>query len=461
MSLTYPPCVVYYLPPEIDASAKLVNEFASGARQFQEQRVDLASVDGSLRSLFHRYIDEVASGTLPDPVNYKWNIFKEIGVPDFSMLAVPSRAGRKPPHGAIDFSTGLHTIFQSFNTDSKIANAFVNQSEGGIFQFTKGHPLQQEFIIAITEPEGIYSLTKSQPEGYKIHLTPKADYAVFTLLRFFTILKENKVFHSKNIHAKITFHFRDNRPREENTELAKLNGGGVPTIVLYASHNNETTKGVLESLLAGYKDHVSTLGSMTPDYKYRILPFNVRLNSLIAYAQGDRSAKLNNRNQFAGFASMRVEAYIHLKKYFMPNWVSDMIVQANEERVNQKTKRTLSTLSLQLLGKDICSPELQTELYDPRCLDDICWMTGVPKSMLDPRTLVGLELEQASAGSEEADTSANNAVEEDPTNPSNSGPIGAGAGAGVSGGYRKKYRTTKKQKKPKKRRGVSRRGRRS
>jgi hypothetical protein len=121
------------------------------------------------------------------------------------------------------------------------------------------------------------------------------------------------------------------------------------------------------------------------------LPFNIRLNSLISFAQGDRSHKLDSRERFRrGFEG---------KKYFMPSWVEELI------RVGCASPDT-ATLSMQLLGKDICSTE---NLMNPDCLDDICWLTQYKDEMLDPRTIPHFELELASRPPlAEADTSANN-----------------------------------------------------
>ena len=465
MSKEFSKCIVEYFPPELPINETTVQRMSARTIEFVRKEVNLRALTDSILGLFHRYIDVVASGSTPKASDFQWNLYDEMGIPKNSVFAKESTIS--PQYGYIDFANGLREVFAEVFQDTKFKKAFIDEENIGFLKFFKGHGYQVPFQMAVkgTGSLGddlvIYSLTKSQPEGYKIHLTPKPDYAFYTFLRFFSIMKKNVVFHGKMITAKMTLHFRDNNPREENTVFLKWNGGGVPTIVFYANHKDQITKTMLNVLLSEFQEEVGTLGAFTPEYKYRILPFNVRLNSLIAYAQGDRSAKLDNRTQFAGFSSMRVEDYIHVKKYFMPDWIRDMMAQANESRANKKVLKEISTFSLQTLGKDVSLPEVQAMLADPRCLNDICWMTGMPKTMLDPRTIDNLVLETASAGSEEADTSENNLVvhgqEENPVEEasvaSESNLVGEVPKEyavnlpppPANGGRRKKYRKTKKR----------------
>ena len=407
MSVPIQGCMVFYLPPEIPLSEQTFTNIRRGELQFKSKSFSLISLYRSLDILFSRYNDEIAAGGTPDSENYKWNLYREIGIPENSIMALIN--SYPLPFGVIDLPQGIKHIFKIFNNDYTFQDAFINRAKGGNFEFlnvSAGYQIPFQIIvkgIGATENVRVFSLTRGEPEGYKIHLTPKPDYAFYTLLRLLTCMKNNEIFHGKKIMAKITLHFRDNLPGEVNTEMIKLNGGGVPSIVLYSNQDNSSTKAILDTLLSEFKNDVARIGAMTPDYKYRILPFNVRLNSLISYAQGDRLLKLDNRSEVANQIASS-------KKYFMPDWIAEIIRISNETRANRKIQRDLSTMSLQLLGKDITQPDLQAALSDTRCIDDICWMTANPSTMLDPRTLTNLQIEQASSGAEEADTTADNVV---------------------------------------------------
>ena len=146
---------------------------------------------------------------------------------------------------------------------------------------------------------------------YKIHIQPKNKYILYTLFRLFTIMKQNELFHNKKIMGKFLLTPRFTHPNPDNVGLAGLNGGVAPVIVIYCNSDSEQVKNVLSVLLKEFEREVDIIGSMTTDYKYRVVPFNVRLNSLLFYAQGDRTMKLHARaNHTSPIMPKRYTTYI-------------------------------------------------------------------------------------------------------------------------------------------------------
>ena len=362
----------------------------------------------SIQQLFYKFIAEDASGIQQNPTEYKWDLYDYLDLPKRSVFRpfdpydTNSIGTAIQYRRALNFSYAPRALFQRMNSDATIQNAFCEPQQNGYLKFlSAGHPQQVmfDYISKGDRAKSYFSDTMNSAFSYKIHLSPKSEYLLYTLCRLFTIMKDSVFFTNKLIRAKFLFSPRDSFPETRNTKLTELNGGAAPTIVIYWNNNAADLKEALELFLQEFKRDEPIIGQMTVDYAYRVLPFNVRLNSLLLFAQGDRISKLTNREKQRTNGS--------LKQYFMADWVKRMIEKCGTE----DKQEDIANLSMQLLGKNICLPEVQESLSKPECLDDICWMTADPKNMFDPTTLENLELEPESRGDvEEADTSANNLV---------------------------------------------------
>ncbi len=388
----------------------MVRKSKNKTQEIHVKDVDLASIFESIRTLIYSYIDKVSAGEVLNPAEYKWSLFTQLDIPERSLM-VPS--GQEPPvlSEKMPFEHVVEKLFRPMNIDSKFQEAFSDVRDDGFVSFSKGYIQQVPWFFSVKEMYGkeVIQDKKLLTISYKIHITPKYEYLLYTLLRLFTIMKNNAEFHIGILQGKILLGARDCKPDERNTYLLELNGGAAPMIVIYSNALASTTRSMLDVLLREFQSEVDILGGMTSDYKYRVLPFNVRLNSLIQYAHGDRSHKLDQRDAFAKLLSDSTKNQrntLLTKKYFKPSWISTIT-----EKCGTSEEQEGNRLSMQFFGKNLCSPEHKNILEDPFSLDDINWMTMKPKIILDPMTLTNLVIEpEEIVDMPEADTTANNVV---------------------------------------------------
>ena len=395
--------------------------------------IDLNVLANRLRHYIKTFIEKGNDYNLE---TLKWNLFEQMGIPSGSYINESESEIRLKR-----FTRAVRILFQTLNYYNPLID-FLDKKKIDYRFLMSGHQFQVFWNTSLFNPsfDNLESIDTgvSILEVYKIHLTPKADYAVYTILKLFTILgKDNykSVFEKKKITGKILLNFRTSLPTEENTSLTSVNGGATPMIVLYMNNDIEFIKQVLNILLIEFEPDIQEIGAMIPQYRYRILPFNIRLNSLISYSQGDRCFKLDAREAF----KKKKKA----KEYFIPTWVKNILqpkCSIQEDPPNNEM------ISMQIFGKNICKAE--EDYFNENCLDDICWITAYPDTFLNPMDLEQFRIESENLRFlEEADTTANNDQ-----------AIGAGAGAGAevqqlcdlpprntAGGRRKKQTRKRKQ----------------
>jgi hypothetical protein len=334
-----------------------------------------------------------------DPTQFKWNMFNELQMPEYAYISEFEKESMYPG----SFTKSIRTVFSVLNKlNTQPYNNYLRSKQTNYEFLMVGHQFQVFWDVSIGYTDYLTPYAhKDEPSKkmYKIHLTPKHEYFLYTIWRFFMLLhKYPAVFHNKKIRGKVLLNIRTSKPFEENTQLVFINGGATPMIVMYMDDNNDFVRTVLDILLEEFKNDIPIIGGMTVDYKYRVLPFNVRLNSLISYAQGDRSKKLDAREAFE-----KVKA---TKTYFMPSWLKEI-----KDTACESSKQENEILTMQLFGKNICSAENQAMLSNENCLDDVCWLTAYPNDMLDPRSIPHFTVETASQPTiAEANTTANNTV---------------------------------------------------
>ena len=395
-------CMVTYAPPDRNLTDTM-NSNLRGA--FESKPVDLRAVFDSMKTIVYRFIDAEEAGRPLNPDDFVWNIYEQLGIPEYSYLTM----ARMPPR-TIPFMFAFPHLFELFSKDVKFLSAFTSVTQGGYFKFRMVNESQIMWTTCVNKLNksnhlnsyyaDVFSDGTGSDLAYKIHFTPKHQYALYTMLRLWSIQKREKIFHNKYIDAKLVYNFRLTKPRDENTYVLHGAGGAMPTLVFYGDSNSDTMKTILEVFLREFGREAEHIGSMTPDYTYRILPFNIRLNSVLSYARGDRSSKLSNRDLF--FTTKNFN-YPEEKKYKMPTWVSRLMASC------KPTNRVAGDLSMRLLGKNVCLPEVQTMLQDPDCMDDICWLSYTTE-MIDPLTLDGLGVDVSRGTDPEADTTQNNLV---------------------------------------------------
>ncbi len=383
--------VIPFIPPEVPINEDTMREYTEEkTKKYEIKEFTKDKLIISISSLLKRYMRNEPTHSpesliakrfgqkmLPalDPNHYKWNIFNELEIPEGSFF-LPQEMVEKD----IDFSKYVHysslvapvlqDVFSSImvSPDKHVTLPFANDS---VTFYSIGYPFQATWVYLKEKVKGYErEVSDSQnPKSYKIHITPNHEYALYTLFHLFTIMHNNPVFHIGKINGKIMLNPRGCKPNPTDTTLIRANGGSAPTIVIYGNDNREEMIPILNALLKEFKSEISILGGMTPDYPYRALPFNVRLNSLIQYAQGDRGRKLDARDRFIE----KIKTSNDRKKaYGFAQWA---VKEFGPQKCADPTQtEKLSRLSLQLFGKNICLPQYQTYLSKKECLDDICWM---------------------------------------------------------------------------------------
>lgn len=393
----FPPCKIYYVDPSIPMDGVSLQW-----ESIQEKEVNLTAIYISLIELIDKYSADKDAGVPLRPDTYKWNYFDLLGIPENSYLYhANSKEGRvQPEEPYVSITKGMRLVLMAISPDifTKICK-YDSASQYGTFTFLPNGSTHQMFWrISKLSPRfaSSYSkLTGKIEQQYKIHITPKHEYLFYVIFRYLSMIKDDDILNNNTIESKIILDFRSDRPLLNNTDQIRLNGGASPIMVLYMNTDSKLVGKVLDKLLNEFKSEKDKLGAMTPDYKYRVLPFNVRLNSLLSYAQGDRCQKLDNRE---GFLTGSIG---NPKSFFMAKWVKDMM---NNECNNSNT----AAISMQLFGKNICDKENKRELQDEFNTDDLLWMTAYPEDFLDPRTLSNFKPEVLGRAIEEADTSSNN-----------------------------------------------------
>jgi hypothetical protein len=215
--------------------------------------------------------------------------------------------------------------------------------------------------------------------NYKIHLMPKPEYA------FYTIYKLNKLFEddgspllsSYRLQTKININMRYHNLRDTNTlPLAdEINGGPSPTIVIYSTYDKERTRDLLVEIIRLFPE-AAEIGNMTLSGKKNLPPFNVRLNSLIAYAHGDRSTKLDVR--ISARAAGTPQRTLTPAKWFLD--ITDTCTPSTAEAVNEKAQR--------FYGEDACGADgAPLDLPSPY-LSDVNMMTHDLAGMLGPEEVL-------------------------------------------------------------------------
>lgn len=372
---------VKYIPASVHLDGLEDNNYYSGVKAPEKATVPTKKIFESIQSLFERFAKAYTAGQPLSPEDYKWDIYAELGIPEFSLF---QRGGKQD-----NIHFVLTEILKSFNQNKLIQDAYGNETSPSPIDFSDG---TQQYQVAFTMdppedplnnnlPGVIFSETTGHDETYKIHLNPKHQYAFYTICKLFTLLRTSAFAGRGKITAKLLFNYRVSNLTENDTEQLSANGGIVPVIVFYCNNDRNQVKKILEQMVKSFSSDIAVIGSLVPEYPFRVLPFNVRLNSLISYAQGDRTDKLKARMKFQ-------QTKRH--DYKTPNWVLDMMKKCSTETINQ---------SMRFLGKNVCSEPVKSMILDPTCEDDICWLTAYPEDMLDPRSIRYLELEANSTAS--------------------------------------------------------------
>jgi hypothetical protein len=142
---------------------------------------------------------------------------------------------------------------------------------------------------------------------------------------------------------------------------------------------------LLRLVLALFPDH-EELGLMDITGTHKLSPFNIRLNSLVSYATGDRATSLDAMIENMGSRGKITRT----PPYTIPKWLDDMT-----QECTPATRDNLNRQSQLFLGIDACDSDGKHIDYYEKCKGTItedkkyCYITrNVDGYTLDPRTFV-------------------------------------------------------------------------
>jgi len=153
----------------------------------------------------------------------------------------------------------------------------------------------------------------------------------------------------------------------------KSNGGPIAGIVLYFSNDHSETLKILKLLVSLFKEEAE-IGVMKIDIPYHLsVPvYNVRINNLICYAQGDRCSKLDRQ---ISDEEAKIKQNTPIDDYKIPIWIKKI-----KENCTDSTKDEINKKTYNYIGENVCDIELLDN-----CIDKpICYLTTNPRSMISP-----------------------------------------------------------------------------
>ena len=231
----------------------------------------------------------------------------------------------------------------------------------------------------------IFRLDKPLFIGYefnKVHLFVKQEYILYAVLKIASL---NIHFMDNAFEFKFSlFNARSNlRPEDTQPYLLERDGGISATIIIYGSSNPIIMSKLLKLVLALFPDH-EELGLMDTTGPHKLSPFNIRLNSLVSYATGDRATSLD-----AMIENIRNGTKVtRTPPYTIPAWFDNMTQDCTPAK-----REDLNRHSQLFLGIDACDSDGSRINYYEKCKDPItkdkkyCYITRTGDT-LDPRTFI-------------------------------------------------------------------------
>ena len=218
----------------------------------------------------------------------------------------------------------------------------------------------------------------------KIHLFVKHQYILYTVLKVASL---HTHFPSNKFQFKFYLLNAPSNLRPEDTVLYNLthNGGIAATVVIYGSSDPAIMSELLRLVLDLFPDH-EELGLMDTTGTLKLSPFNIRLNTLVSYAAGDRNISSDLMLENIGKKGTNT---IRDPPYTIPKWFDDMTQECTPAK-----REDLNRHSQLFLGIDACDSDGSRIDYYEKCNDTItedkkyCYITR-DGNTLDPRTFVG------------------------------------------------------------------------
>jgi len=300
------------------------------------------------------------------PSRFKFSFFDLLEIPPYSYISVRT-GGEKPINADLNetllanyvltFDIFKHPEFRCMTMEDNIQVYCDYRSE------KKGN-----------KPDFVGS------DSNKIHLFVKHEYILYTVLKIASLhthfMKNRFVFKFSLFNATSNL-----RPEDKDMYNLALSGGISATIVIYGSSDSVIMSTLLRLVLGLFPDH-EELGLMDTAGTLKLSPFNIRLNTLVSYAAGDRNTSCDLMLDNIGKIGST-------PPYTIPKWFDDM-----RSKCTPATKDELNRQSQLFLGIDACNSDGSIIDYKKKCKEETitedkkyCYITTTGDT-LDPRTFI-------------------------------------------------------------------------
>ena len=284
-----------------------------------------------------------------------------------------------------------HIIEQVFNTFIETSPLFSNLKNDSLYFFQQdarytdlhGDVVNDASYIHLhTNPDALRLKRSTNPayrqsdyrniNDFKIHLCVKPEYSFWVAVRLALFTND----HFGEPHTIKRWKFFLN-PRETNilqtdTFMIASMGGNLPAFVLYGTENVSGNRTALKGIIRHFEPYESLIGNVELSQAGAIkLPAgNLRYNSLVAYASGDRTSKMAMLTQLRSGNLAAIPP-----QYGASDWIQRLCARNDRE-----------TIFRYFLDEDYCVPK-----YGNPPKKDWSELRSYP--LPDPRTLMAEDAE--------------------------------------------------------------------
>ncbi len=257
---------IWYI--NLDTPLSKITNLADFVNVWKNKEIFNDKISKTLEDIINKYklniIDKKEENSNPD--EYKFNLYETIDIPYLSYI------NDENYHNLID-NVFIPAFNKTFLSSSKITS---KPSKSDHFVFIN-------FENKVGEPKFLLKYRNTDIEKkYKIHLQIKHEYILYVILKLFNLYTcDLEFFKNNNFVIKFSLNSRTSNPLKEDTVLLsdELNGGALPSIIIYSNENKDDTKILIKHILNLFtSEEIDKIGLMSyDDDTINIPPFNIEL----------------------------------------------------------------------------------------------------------------------------------------------------------------------------------------
>jgi DNA-binding ferritin-like protein (Dps family) len=319
---------IWYINPDTKIN-KVTNlsDFVNVWKNIEIKNDEISEILGNIINKFKSNIIDKKE-IITNPEDFKFNLYEIINIPYLSYI------NDENYHTLID-NVFIPCFNKTFLSKIKISSK-ASKTDHFIFL---------NFENKIGVPKFVFKYRNIDIEKkYKIHLQIKHEYIIYVILKLVNLyISDLDFFKNNNFIIKFSLNSKTSNPSKEDTILLsdELNGGALPSIIIYSNENKEDTKLLIKYILNLFgSEEIDKIGLMNKEDNIKIPPFNIRFNNILAYTMGERISKLDDRIKAKGGKPLSES------KFKIPKWLENKIDELEEKELNEYT--------LNYLGYEYC-----------------------------------------------------------------------------------------------------------